>query len=462
MTFQAAAGPDRPGQQLLALLGSFWGADFDGRATTAAYLDAFAAADAQGRQDFQAAAAAVARLGVALLARDHWTPLPVRQLDRVAYPALPSTFAWALPAGVNEVPAVLDLPGAASVCWASGVDYVVDKSAGVIAFLDDPFAEPAFARAPVFDGALMTDTELTLWLYWAGSDRRTLANQFGYVFGLDAASSAAFAALVNACWDGALDGGPLDSCLRLLASLLDVPLSQGSETAEIATLDRGGRVVVTDQNVYRLRADATLLVSVGQALSVGQPLADPLRYYSFNQGVVPDALTSLSLGPGFVQGPHVQGKLTFENATLPTTVVEHDTWTELRFPVGGSDHDVTAFWDWVNDQSRALGTTLADLLDPRTVKEGPPPAEALPTTINPLQFVVENCLRFHGGLVLLKSSLAGPDTPGLAQVTLLRQFVAPWAHLFVVDLDAGPADVLDTADAGSSLSSSLSSQGGVP
>jgi len=326
-------GPfDRP-EDLGALLGSFWAEvadpdEFRGfcRGVAAAWRSAADAA-AEGAEAVALDAAPDRR-------RVEWAPVTVLESEYRASARRPARFGGgrafgdglafggleASPPAIStapydDVPLVVDSPGATRACLARGVDFECDGASIVLAA--DPFAEGSpFSPEPVLDAyGEVADRALTLWLWRAGRDDRLLARRAGFPLGVDAPSSPAGRALVAAALDCL--AGPSDLAFRrLVAAALDVPLcgSDGERVEEVRR-DDAGLVVATDRAAYRFPAAARPVVAPGDRLLAGDPLCDALRFDRLGPTPPPD-LPALAVPGGMVPACGPSG-LTFAAAEVP-------------------------------------------------------------------------------------------------------------------------------------------------
>ena len=92
------------------------------------------------------------------------------------------------------------------------------------------------------------------------------------------------------------------------------------------------------------------------------------------------------------------------------------------------------------------------MLDTRTAPVGEPTAGDLPTTINPLEFLVTNLLRFNAYVVKIKASGVRGNI-GLNNSRLFRRIVPPWtAMIILVELETD-GDVIDISYVSEDLTS---------
>jgi len=214
-----------------------------------------------------------------------------------------------------------------------------------------------------------------------------------------------------------------------------VPLViEATETVEEIVADDFWQWVITDQHAYRFVRGSTVLVSVGQVVHSGEPLTNTLEFYEFNRGQVPppEDIRALAIGRGFLAEGYFQD-LVFENKIVPTVVTTDDLGlTKIEFEVGGFPGDVDRFWNTVHAKGVVSGQTLAHLLDQRTIKVGEPGPIALPTTINPLGFLLQNLFRQNLTVVVVKPSLFGPNALGTGRARVLNKLVPPHTALILL------------------------------
>ena len=211
---------------------------------------------------------------------------------------------------------------------------------------------------------------------------------------------------------------------------------EATEQVETISVDSRSQLVITDRHVYKFPVGSNVIVSVGQQLTAGSPLVDTLLFYEFNRGQVSSDLTGLVFGRGILSNDF-WGDLVFENKDVPLEVsTDAGGRTKVQFEIGGFPGDVEAFWDIVHTRGLTAGKTLANLLDLRESPVDEPTAAMLPTTINPLKFVVQNLLRYHAFVVKLRSGLLSIKALGLSAAACLKRIIPPHTLMLVlVELD---------------------------
>lgn len=448
---------DRPAK-LLALVGSFWSEVYGGGDLVQSVLAARAQRDAQNHLDMLELIASMSRLDLPVFRREDWYLLTLLESQRNLTAAnLPrydgtATFSedyteqygvplpagqyhcWALPPELREVRVLLNRLTDASLTLVHGTDFfVVD---GVIYLVANPFASDRLVVRELFRDNLVVDRQVGLWLYRGALDRRQITTQFGYVLGLDLPSGRAYKDLVNALFDGLVQGTTQQCVQAALAAICDVPLVlEATETVEAVFMDARSLWVTTDAHAYAFDRRSTALVQPGAVVHAGDPLVDTLRFYEFNRGQTPtpSQVRSLSVGGGFLAAGYYQD-LTFANRAVPLVVDEDDPsgYTRVSFEVAGLPGDVAKFWDDVHAAGVARDRTLAMLLDRRPDPAGQPTAAALPAAVNPLDFLCKNVFRDNLTVVAARPGLFGPDALGLHQARLLRKIIPPHTAMIVL------------------------------
>lgn len=448
-------------QRLLAVVGSFWHGTYAGNDLVGQLLSAKARTQAQAHADLLELVASISRFSVPVFHTENWFPLTLRESDRNAanLPTFDGTyrwdgqarfdapetlplFAWPAPAGLADAKVVTAGVVGTPVAYTAGVDFYA--AGGAVWFRADPFLDPGVRVTAELAGGAVADRLAHLWVYRGEYDWDTVYRQFGYALGVRLASSRPARDLVNAVYDGLVEGTTARCLEDFMAAACDVPLAAGNEVVRYVLEDETRKWVVTDANAYGFPPGAAVIVSPGDAVRAGDPLTDALRFYDFGGGVVPDAVRAVAAGRGLLAAGYY-GELVFENKSVPLVVAEAPgEYTRVEFEVGGWAGDVRKFWDDVHAAGVAAGDTLAMRLDTRTNKTGQPTAAALPAAVNPLEFLVGNVLRGNAFAVVVRPSGFGPGAVGMSAARLLRRLVPPQTLcLVIVQLDRGETVTMD-------------------
>jgi hypothetical protein len=224
-----------------------------------------------------------------------------------------------------------------------------------------------------------------------------------------------------------------------------VPIvKEATEVVRFVANQVANTVVVTDRNTYLFDPAAMPIVTYGQTVHAGEQLVDAVKIYDFRNGD-PGDLPAIVLSPNMLANCVYQG-LIFINEDVPLVVdTEHTSgYTYVSFKVGGNPLDVQNFFDAWHDRGIAdlanfdecTGVrrgTLAHLLDRRVNVTSEPQAKHLPTTINPLRFLVENLLRYHGFAVVVNAACLGLRAAGGYNAELLQRILPPHAAVFWIN-----------------------------
>jgi len=287
-------------------------------------------------------------------------------------------------------------PVGASAILAAGVDFWVAD--GSLVFRNNPFNDPRMPVVDIIDDSgAVVDRGLALWGYHCEYDVRDIANRYGALVGLSAASSDGFKRLVNAAIDSLCDGPSLGAFRELLYAWAGVEgsRSDGERVLDIARLATG-TVVVTDQQAYCFNSAATILVEVGDVLEKGQAICDAVQLLRTPREL--RQLSGLCVDSRLVD---VASPITFPNADLPISVSTAKGRMKISCQLLGHPAVIRKFWADVHDRGVG-GTTLANTLDLRESPSGDPAITDIPQTLNPLDLLVSE---MGGSLLVVRVNL---------------------------------------------------------
>lgn len=464
------------GALLLRQLGSFWTNVFEDKDKLQAFLRGSAHEQAQTHINLLETIASLSRFTVPVFHTENWYLLTIKlsdalnvaskyQADDLVYgpqdgSVVGRTSGFIQNYGGQDKPGVIyaPLPDTLADCpftlqnlavfpskvWVNGVDYDIDKASSLIRFRDNPFLDPLVAKQDLFDSVgQKIDEEIAIWVYKGQFDLTHIYTHFGYAIGLKLESSSDYKNLMNSIWDMYLEGGSVGGMQTLLAAMAGVPtVIDPEETVEVVYSDPHHQVVITNTRVYKLPLGSTVLVAVGDVVNNGDVLCDAFQVSELSKAN-PDysILPAMSLSPSFLSGSYT-GELMFRNATVTLDYLglDEDNRAIVRFETLGYPGDVEDFWDFVHAQGKLVngftdGKTLANLLDQRVSPTGEPAALALPTTVNPMQFVIENLMRNNLFLIKIKLGSLSSTALGLEFVKNLRAVIPPHtAYIVYVEL----------------------------
>lgn len=437
-------------QKLSKLIGSFWTDAFTKPEQVADVLRSIRLSERQLASQVQELVATTGRVNCPIYHTRDWYPLKI--LQSAAKPGNPvlygdgsiygsqsitgnillyggghdATVAFDLPSIVRDVSVVTNAITNPSQTYHAGDSFKLNLDLSQIVFLTSPFDDPAMTPELITDASGTTvDQSLTLWLYKARLDWQYLYEQFGYLIGVAAPSSIRYRQMINAVLDAISVGTTLDAVSRVMEAVAGVPnVESDGETVEMVESDAYGVLVATDRQAYAFVPGSEPVVAVGDILNQGDPLVNSVRIVEAGNGAVPDFVTQISLGRGML--PASIGELVFTDAITSLEVeTDVDGFTKVSWALGGEAADVTEFFDEMHSRGVAAGVTLANYLDMRTVKIGQPNEASLPSTINPLRFLVENALRNNTLFISLRPALFGDDALGTSMLGLLRMVLPP-------------------------------------
>lgn len=459
---------DRP-QQLLATLGSLWSRTYLSIDQVVSYTQVQVHAAAQHQLAVLELIASMSRFEVPIFHRENWYLLLLREselngsaaglsrFDETDYvfdsellfdtPARRPLYAFPAPADLTRSPLIMNRITDPSIILTHSIDFALDVQNQALVFRINPFEQPLIAKRDIYENGEVVDREVALWLFRGEFDYQHIWKQFGYVLGLHLKSAKGYRDLMNALMDALVEGPTCRSIEDALSVITGIPLViEPTETVEVLSTDSAGQLIMTNKNVYRFSSRAVPRVAVGDIVLAGQSLIDAFEVIEFNRGEI-GSLAVLSIGKGLLANCYL-GDLLFDNKEIPLEVDEDHSsgYTYLKFGLGGFPADVTRFFDDMHERGiiayesnapdacateRRVGT-LAHLLDKRANRDGEPRAANLPSTINPLKFLVENVLRNHAYVVKIKVSGMGPNALGLYNVRHLYRMLPPQTALILV------------------------------
>jgi len=205
--------------------------------------------------------------------------------------------------------------------------------------------------------------------------------------------------------DNSVDG-TLVSLTNTLAVVCDSPGTGITvETVQdVWTNAVGSKKVITDKGAYNLHPNDVPSVAVGQTLPPGSPLGSAWQLTRLG----PNCNLPYVTTPSYFHVGITSGNITWWNTSVPTVIDTVSGRTRLRFKLGGTTGDLTAFWADSHARGVASGKTLAQCLDTRPTPTGDPLAADLPTTVNPMRLLCQELIGGCGFQLLIKSACLGP------------------------------------------------------
>lgn len=439
---------------ILSFLGSLWATSYQGQHQVADVIRGKASLEKQTHLDLLELVASTSRFDVPLFHTDNWYLLRLSESDLntgqsslpryvgdatygpggIAYdtPVSQTLHVWDIDEDLVSVPMLLNRITEASLTLVEGTDYVVED--GAIKFRKNPFDNPRIAKRDVIDREGNTvDREVGLWVYRGQFDYKTVYRQFGYVLQLNMQSDQNYKDLINAVMDALVEGSAVDHLEQAMSAVTGIPLvREDLEIVERVISESGRNLVITDKHVYRFSTSATITVEAGDTLNAGDPMSDGLLFYDMGRGETPPAekVPAITTGRGLLAEGYF-GDLTWRNVDVTLNREDVDGRVKVSWELGGWPGDVEKFFDDMHAKGLSDGTTLAQLLDTRPNPSGEPPLGALPTTINPAQFLAENVLRNNGIIAVIQID-EGVRGVGLEAARILRKVIPPHALLLLV------------------------------
>ena len=456
---------DRP-DVLLNLLGSYWATTYQGSTLINDLTAATGQLAQQTYSQLLELVNSVSRYDVPIYHQDNWYRLSFLESKLNTDPALlaryttpsdnqyvsPATlyygvlqaqpyFAISKPADLVDVRLIFNRLVEPTVELVHGIDYWLTDE--LIVFRQNPFKNSLIAQRDVLNNVgEIVDKEITLWLYRGKWDWKYVYEQFGYALRLQLQSSEGYKNFINAIFDAFCQGTSIRTQQLALAAAFGVPLTvEAQETVEVIASDYRQLNIITNQHVYQFPLSANPVVAVGDVLSPGSFLTDTFQVFELNRGQAlgSNEVSALTVGSG-VLAWGFWGDITFENTETAVVVEPNvDGYTKISWALGGFPFDVEKFWADVHAAGVAKGQTLAMLLDNRPNPIGQPTAGALPSTINPLEFLTANVLRNNAIVVKVKPGSQLENQLDFVPADQLRKIQPPHTLMFLI-VELGYAD----------------------
>lgn len=374
-----------------------------------------------------------------------------------------------------------------TVVLERGSGYEIRNGAIIFQKENDPMADGSpFERFDVPIANLENpedhDIEAVLWASDVLIDKNYVSYHLSYALGANAPSSDVVKRIVNSAWSSVASGLTPELVRTLMAAMLNIPVVQHEkETVIDISYGDEATVVETDLGKYRISPKARLLpdVQIGSVMKRGELFDESLRVYPFLNSAIFDDKTSDSAESsslsssssssssgekehfGFFSVQIMQDipsivlsksmlRAKTENgvyAMWGKTTVKRASNGKPYFDVGGSEKDVSAFWNDIWENAEKTGTDLGDIIG----KEG--------EEISPAKFFVDNLVGANTLFVVVDKSQID-DTSMMRNpmfFDMLTAVVPSAIRLFLVEHGEVGEDVMDmgTANERESLSAAL-------
>lgn len=419
-------------QKLLSTMGSFWATSYQGNKLIEDLAESTGQLAQETHLRFLEVVRSISRYDIPVFSQKHWKPIRVLEsklLTNTPYKdnytrdneevggtvyssasnatygekAVGKKYLVQKPAELIRFKTAFNRIVEPSVTLTEGIDFNV--TAEYIELNENPFENDLWPKREIVSAAgELADRECTLWVYRGEEDWDYLYSQFGYALRLRMRSSEGYKQLINAILDSYSQGSSVRNCQLAISAVLGIPfVIEATETVEQITKDSSYLNIITDKHAYRFNRSANPVVSVGSIVSAGDSLTDNLQVFELNRGGY-ENIPAITIDNGILAAGFFKG-LTFENKEVPIVCeLGVKGKTKVSWDLGGFDLDVNKFWDDIHENGISSGVTLANLLDVRENPETEPTANSLPTTINPLKFLVENLLRGNAYVVKVKNA----------------------------------------------------------
>ncbi len=428
---------DNP-RKLLGALGTFWSEIYHGRDLVLGKLTANTELAQRIQRDAQVIADNTGRETARIWRYEPWHMVQLSEQEmlrgsgrfarydstyahdgEIHYSAQPGDYLLPIPANLRRCTLACSGISAAATVLTPPTDFIVADD--VIKLTENPF-EQGFDVENVYSGGEVVDRIAKIWLFGCYFDDEDVYQQYGYALDYRRQSSAAYRDAVASALDCIVRGTSRQRLESLLAAIFGITLCQqtGETVEQIIALPEKLQII-TDRLVYTFRPELTPGVAVGQVLNAGQSLVEEFGIHELRRGQVPAQLTALTV-PAYLLDIAAHDDIVFENTSTAISANGYANGSELiTFALGGAEEDVEKFWQRVRELEIEHGVTLAAKLRELYGR--------LPTTINPLEFLVRHVWRWN---CLVVRAARGNIDGDVAQIpyALIRDVQPP--HLMLI------------------------------
>jgi len=260
---------------------------------------------------------------------------------------------------------------------------------------------------------------------------------------------------LNAYWDSLVTGTRVTDIIRATSAIGGVPLVRNTgEIVEVILEDSDKLRIITSLDVYEFHPSSTPIVSVGDTLNAGDLMVDTVSVIELSSQTADlSRVPATAVNDSFLSGGYFS-EIVFENKTVTLDYLGLDAGGKaiVEFELSGYPGDLEVFWDKVHENGVANGKVLAEYLDPRENPGTPPVPSILPSTINPLQFVLENIMRNNLFVITLKPSQFQSGVPDLDFLRTFREIVPPHTTFLIFLTAASPVEYFSLVESGTEAS----------
>ena len=340
------------------------------------------------------------------------------------------------------------------------VDFVIRNNSIIFPKDNDPLGDgSSFERYDLpdmidDDGVEVPDMEAVLWASEVLIDKNFVADHISYALGANAPSSADVKRILNAAWDSVACGLTPELSRTLIAAMLNVPVIQTERETVVDIVSRDGYTsVVTDRGEYRVSPKAKLVqgLHIGSVLKRGDFLDESVRIYQNlnmpspgNRFSVPleQDIPSVVLSPSMLRARTKHGVYAMWGSSVvkrekDSPVDENGRPLHLYFDIGGSEDDVSAFWEDIWKSAAEKGVKMESLIG----SEG--------SVVSPAWFILHHLVGANTMFVVIDKSQI--DDASMMRnpmfFDMLSDVVPSAMRLFLVEHSAVDGDRMDMGEA---------------
>jgi len=311
------------------------------------------------------------------------------------------------------ITAIADRMVSPRILMVNGIDFKLES--GSVVFKED--RDPFGSLSRYFQTSLIPgddpDTQLLMWGYEALFDEKYLEDHFGHLYKEKSANLDYYKEVINASGDLYSAGTNILNMKHSLGRLFGTPSAKAAEViSEIATDDRGNTIVVTDNNIYVVRPEETLLphIASGYNLSPGEFMTTTLKvYWNINPSTF-TARNGYPLSEFKADFPELKLRdgisavkglsLTWEQVPVIYEGDDDNGNPQYSFPVSNDQTVTDRFWDRVLSESTKNNINMYDLFSDYITFVNAAPGSVV-GSISPAEYFVKNLLYANASALLV-------------------------------------------------------------
>ncbi len=249
-------------------------------------------------------------------------------------------------------------------------------------------------------------------------DINQLQTSFGEILGLDIAESSYYLKnIIENYWNCLITGCTSLNIYKLIGSILNVPVSNETETIIDAGENETTAWIVTNKHIYKSNKNSKFTKKPGEKVYIGEFLTTAAKLIKPENAAT--ELKGITLGKNYTNNI-TKYDLTFVNSTNCPISIE--SATRHTFKILGNSDDITNFWNEYYRRCDEKGINGVTLLD----------GCAENNNINPMEFVINNILKHNHIFLNINANELDVPKEALKRLNLIQKINNPHSAIFLI------------------------------